>query len=482
MTHFLGLPRLLLGAVAALIFCCTLSMAQQKAPSRAEVVEQLRNGNNQQAVSLADQALKASPRDCPLRSLRAVALTALGQMEPALQSFKRALADCPAYLPALEGAAQIEFAQQGAETTALLNRILSQQPENATAHSMLASILRSQNNCPEAVPHYEASKLLFPSRPDLLEGYGLCLAKSGDLKAALAQYLNLLASNPNDRVRYDVALLQWKTHANEDALSTLAPLLEQGRDEAAFTLASKLCEEKGDTPRAVDLLRSAILIAPDLIDNYLDFVDIAYNHKSFQVGIDMVNEGLQRIPQSAPLYLARGVLEVQLSQGNAAVADFELAHRLDPALSLAIDAIGILETQQHQPAQTLALFHSQAKLHPDDALLQYLLAEQLSESGTEAGLAEAVAAAKRAATLEPGYKAAHDLLAVLYVRTKQPQLAIAQAELALALDPDDQDALYQEILATRRSAETSRLTALVARLNALRKDNEKKQQNLDRYR
>ncbi len=478
--------------MAALLFCCTLLRAQQKASGHAEapaevrrqVTAELQKGNNQEALLLANEALRARPHDCPLRSLQAVTLTALGQMEPALQSFKKAVADCPTYLPALLGAAQIEFVHQSSEAPPLLNRILSQQPENATAHSMLASILRSQSKCPEALPHYEASKSLFPTRPDLLEGYGSCLAQTGDLKAALAQYLELLASYPNDKIRYDVALLQWKTHAIDDALNTLAPLLEQAHYEAAFSLASRLYEEKGDTPRAVDLLRSAILMTPAHIDNYLDFADIAYNHKSFQVGIDMLNAGLQRVPQAARLYVARGVLEVQLSQNESAIADFEQAHRLDPALSFAVDAVGIMQTQQHQPEQTLALFRSQAKLHPNDALLQYLLAEQLSASatGANANFAEAIAAAQHAASLDPAYNPAHDLLAVLYLRAKQPKLAINEAELALAQDPNDQDALYQEILARRRSGDTSQLAALLDRLNELRRSNERKQQTLDRYR
>ena len=486
MKFYRGLAHLILVTVLVLTSCCTLSMAQQEKLGRAAVIEQLREGDNQNALAVAEQALKANPHDCPLRSLQAVALTALGQMEPALQSFNKALAECPTYLPALEGAAQIELAQQSPEATPLLKRILAQQPANPVAHSMLASILRSQHRCPEAIIHFEASKSLFAGRPDVVEGYGSCLAQTSDLRAALEQYLNLLVSNPNDKIRYDVALLQWKTHADKDALNTLSPLLEQGHEEPAFTLASKLCEEVGDTPQAVDRLRSAILLAPDHLDNYLDFADIAFNHKSFQVGIDMLDTGLQRLPQSAPLYVARGVLEVQLSDSDAAIADFEQAHRLDPALSFAVDAVGIMQTQQHQPAQTLALFRSQVKLHPDDALLEFLLAEQLSESGTDsdvgANLTEALTAAKRATTLDPNYKAAHDLLAVLYLRAKQSQLAITEAEVALAQDPDDQDALYQEIMATRRSGETSRLPALLARLNQVRKANEQKQRSLDQYR
>lgn len=451
----------------------------------AEIVAQLRARNNQEASLLATRALKAHPGDCKLLSLNAVALTGLSKTNEALNFFKKALTKCPAYLPALEGAAQIEYAQESPEAVPLLNRVLAVQPGNATAHAMLATTLRAKGNCEDALSHFAATKALFPTRPDLLQGYGYCLVQTGDLKVALAQYLDLLESHPNDKVRYNVALLQWKTHAADDALATLAPLLAGDQDEAAFALASKIYEEKGDTPRAVELLRTAIVIEPDKVDNYLDFADLAFNHKSFQVGIDMLNAGLKRMPGSAPLYVARGVLEVQLSHSDIAIADFDHAYRLDPKLSFALDAIGIMQSQQHQNAQSLALFKSEAKLHPDDALVQYLLAEQLSqntEDAEDASLAAAIAAAKRATELDPGYQAAHDLLAVLYIRAKQPKLAIQQAELALAEDPNDQVALYQEIMARRRSGDTATIEDLTARLNEIRKEYGRKQQVADRYR
>ena len=49
------------------------------------------------------------------------------------------------------------------------------------------------------------------------------------------------------------------------------------------------------------------------------------NHQSFQTGIDMVNTGLNLQPKAAELYLARGVLYVQLADYEKAQADFEKA-------------------------------------------------------------------------------------------------------------------------------------------------------------
>lgn len=214
---------ILISALALLLTRAPVCRAQGQAPGRAEVISQLRKGNNQKALSLATEALKSAPRDCSLLSLQGIALTGLGEPQPALQSFQRSLTTCPAYLPALEGAAQLEYPQHGSEAVPLLNRILVVQLENPTANAILATELRTQGRCGDELSHYQFTRPLFPSHPDLLQGYGACLAGTGDLTSALATYQQLLASNPNETIRYDVALLQWKTHANDDALATLVP-------------------------------------------------------------------------------------------------------------------------------------------------------------------------------------------------------------------------------------------------------------------
>jgi tetratricopeptide (TPR) repeat protein len=477
--------RLFHACLTLMTFLGIAALAQDRPSSRGEVVSALRRGDNQSALSLAEKALKNTPRDCSLLSLQGVAYMGLQQQQPALGAFRRALTFCPEYLPALEGAAQIEYQRDTSRAVPLLERILKLQPENPTANAMIATALRANGKCPEALSHYRSASTLFTRQPALQQGYGSCLAVTGDLKSALVHYVDLLNSKPSGVIRYDVALLQWKTHANDEALATLTPMLGGKPEGPVLALASKIHEERGETPQAVSLLREAILVAPDDIDNYLDFASIAFAHKSFQVGIDVLEAGIKRLPKAAALYVARGVLEVQLSKSEAAIADFEQAHRLDPQMSFAVDAIGIMHSQQHEESLSLGIFQEQARLHANDPLLQYLLAEQLSNSASGdqgENLRAAIAAAVRATTLDPNYKAAHDLLAVLYVRAQEPQLAIQQAELALAQDPNDQSALYQEMIALRNSGRKDQIQSLTARFNDARKSNAKRQQDTDRYR
>jgi tetratricopeptide (TPR) repeat protein len=249
-----------------------------------------------------------------------------------------------------------------------------------------------------------------------------------------------------------------------------------------LALGSRVAEDAGDTPLAVKLLRSAIVATPKNLDNYLEFAQISFNHHSFQVGVDMVNAGLTQIPDAAPLYLARGVLEVQLSQSEQAIADFEKAHKLQPQLSLAIDAMGIMKSQQFKSGAAMALFSEQSRLHPKDGLLQYLYAEALSQdtSGPNA-TQKAIKAAEQSVAANPEYGPARDLLALLWLRARQPEKALEQAEAARKIRPDDDVALYHEIMARRSLGQSQQVKELVKKLTVMRSENTRKARASRRY-
>jgi tetratricopeptide (TPR) repeat protein len=458
-------------------------VSQQK-PVDQQIVELLRADHSDTALEMSKRALVAHPDDCKLLSLEGLAYSGMGQSDAALSSFKRSIAHCPKYLVALEGAAQIEFARKDPAAIPLLETVVAEKAEDVTAHAMLASLLASEGQCEKAMPHFAASADLLATRKEFQEQYGRCLAQTGDYAGALKQFQSIAAARPNDADLYNVAVLQWKTHQAKEALATLEPLIAAKTFQAAFVLGSKISEELGDTPRAVELLRTAIQLSPDDVDAYLEFSNLAYDHHSFPVGVEMLNAGLQRLPKAARLYLARGVLEVQMSQIDKALSDFEEAHKLDNQLSFAVDALGLVQTQQHQDAAALQRFQQEVKLHPNDPFLQYLLAEQLAQSADASGevLKEAIAAATASTRLNPTYQAAQDLLIVLLMRAKEPALAIEQAEKTLEQNPMDESALYQELLARKRLGQTELLEPLTARLVAARQANALQQQKVDKYR
>jgi tetratricopeptide (TPR) repeat protein len=141
-----------------------------------------------------------------------------------------------------------------------------------------------------------------------------------------------------------------------------------------------------------------------------------------------------------------------------------------------------MQSQQHLSDASLKLFQEQAQLHPADSLLQYLYAEALSEATSEKdALPRAIAAAERSVKIEPGYQPAHDLLALLYLRAGQPAQAAQQAEAARTIDPADETALYQEIMAKRRLGQTADVQKLVQQMAELQKTKTDQQQQRKGY-
>lgn len=442
----------------------------------------LRAHQYQQALTSVNDLLAHNPHDCRLLSLRGLALNSLQEPTEAEEAFQGALRSCPQNLLALEGAAEIEYARKQPGATALLQRILDLRPQDVTAHAMLASLDRARGDCQSALPHFEASSVLFESRPEFEQGYAFCLAKTGQYAKAVTAYQDVVNAIPDATTRYNLALVQWKANDAKGALDTLRPLLTDDASAAVLALGSRVAEESGDTPLAVKLLRSAIVSHPKDLDNYLEFAQISFNHHSFQVGIDMINAGLKQLPDAAPLYLSRGVLEVQLSQSKQAIADFKKAHMLQPQLSLAIDAIGMMESQQFKQAAAADLFSKQSRLHPKDSLLQYLYAEALSQNTSDPNANQkAIQAAERSVAADPGYGPARDLLTTLWLRANQPQKALEQALAALKIRPDDDTALYHEIMARRILGQKQQVQALVQKLEVMRSKNAQKQRASQHY-
>jgi tetratricopeptide (TPR) repeat protein len=269
-----------------------------------------------------------------------------------------------------------------------------------------------------------------------------------------------------------------------EALATLRPLLDAGNPTAdTLQLVSTAAEDAGDTPQAVSTLRQAILLDPRNVSLYLDFANISFAHESFQVGIDVVSGGMLLQPRAAQLYVARGVLYVQLAQYDKAEADFEKAYELDPHQSLSTAAQGLAAVQANDPDHALASIQSKLERTPNDALLLYLQADMLSQKSADVGTPEfelAMRSARKAVSLQPGLGAARGVLAKLYMQAGQYPEAVEQCREALKSDPKDQTALYRLIQALRKTGQTSEIPDLLKRLAQLRE--EATQEERERYR
>jgi tetratricopeptide (TPR) repeat protein len=440
------------------------SSAQQPSTQKQEIYNLLATHRFQQAEQAATAYLADSPGDCTVNVLLGLALRGENNLQPAFHAFQTAMKQCPQNLAALEGAAEIAFLLNNPEAKSLVTQVIKLRPADQTGYAMLGAIEAHAGDCTGAVENYAKAPTRIGENAAALRQYTGCLVTLDRPTEAIPLLTRLLALQDNNANRVALARAQAAVKDRSAALATLQPLLgPDSHDSTAFLLAAQLAETDNQTPQAVEWFRKAIQVNPNDPAAYLAFAEMSFNHGAFKVGADFLTLGIQQLPSEARLYLARGVLEEQMTQMDAALYDFQQAHRLDPQLSFVEDAMGMLFSQKHDSAAALALFAQQSQLHPDDPLLQYLYAEALSqvENPDQKLTEKAVATAQRAVQLEPSYQPARDLLCVLLLRHNDLAGVIAQAEEATKRDPYDEVALYQELLAEHKLNHADRAAALV---------------------
>jgi len=454
-----------------LSLCC--AFAQNTEDHLGQIASALQNKEFEKALALLRPALQSSPGNAQLWAMQGVAYAGEGKSKEALASFHSALKISPDYLPALKGAIQIEYESGSRAATPLLQRVLRLRPGDSTSHAMLAVLEYRQGDCVAAASHFEKAGALFDSQLNALHAYATCLVKLKQPDRAAGVFQRALALNPDDRrERRLLASVQLMAHKPQDALATLGPLF-QGSDADAETLelASKAYEDSKDTPQAVSTLRQAILLDPGNVNLYLDFANLSYAHDSFQVGINVVSDGIGLQPKAAPLYFARGVLYVQLAEYEKGQADFEKAYELDPSQSLSSAAQGLAAAQENDLNRALAKVQASLARKPNDAILLYLQADILAQKGAQPGTPEFVTAmrsARQAVALQPTLGAARGVLATLYLQAGQYKEAIEQCRKALQSDPNDRTSVYHLIQALRKTGNNAEIPDLLKRLALLR--------------
>jgi cytochrome c-type biogenesis protein CcmH/NrfG len=126
------------------------------------------------ALVVLQPELRKSPGNPQTRVPQDLAYSGAGKRKEALPSFQNALQVSPEYLPALEGATQIEYEIGGREAAnpTLLEHVLRLAPADSTADAMVASVAFRKRNCSEAILHYEQSGPPVDSEPVALRQYG----------------------------------------------------------------------------------------------------------------------------------------------------------------------------------------------------------------------------------------------------------------------------------------------------------------------
>lgn len=473
-------------ALAALCLAYTLS-AQNAQPSVSSIQSLIRSHQYDEALHALSAALHAQPADFKLWTLEGICYGMKGSEPYAIHAFDKALKLSPDYTPALKGKVQILYRHGDQAAIPFLKRLVAVEPSDQTAHEMLGVLYRSAGDCAKAVDEFAVSQTAIANHPSSLESYGYCLSQLERPEDAIPVFEQLVPLLPDQTYpRYDLAILLESTKKHAEAISALEPLLTPGQsDPDILSLAAQAYEANSETPRAVELMRQAIVLSPSTADYYVAFAAICFDHDSFQVGIDMINAGLRRITSDPSLYISRGLLYAQLGEFEKAEADFNKAESLGTSQAIGSYAADLTVMERNDPERALTHVRNQLKEHPESPLLHYLLAQLLMDKAPAPDspiFNEALQSVRSALEASPDLPGARDLLASIYMHSSRYDLAAEQCRLVLQHDPNDETALYHLVISLRHTGHNDELPPLVKHLAELHENSRKQESDRKRFR
>jgi len=452
--------------LAAIFFSCLMALAQES------WTDAFRAGRFADAVAICDARLKANPQDATLWTGRALALAQLGRNAESMRSFERAIELRPTFRPALEGASELAYRIHDPQAQGFLIKLLKLDPQNRTAHAMAGVLAFEKHDCGTATTHFEKTGPELADNQQAYSFYGACLLQLNRSQEASAVFAALLKSFPaSANVRYNLGYAHLLSGHPGEAAETLRPLIDSEHpDPSALNLMASAEAANGNVAAALADLRKAAHLAPRAEENYIDFATLCLDHNSNDLAEEIVNIGLQNIPASARLYLMRGLIYAQSGKLEEASQDFEQANRLSPEHSYGSVGMSMMYAESKHPEEAARILRQKLKAAPDDATLNYLLADVLvnqPKSPSASEIAEAKAALLRSVSTKPGFANAHALLGKVYRRTGNNVKAIEQFKAALTQDSQNRVALTQLVNLLRqtgRSQEAAQYSDSLRRL------------------
>lgn len=468
------------------------------APPYDCAVSLIQQGRFPAAVEVLEKLTAESPRSVKALNLLGIALSAAGDLEQANERLRQALSLDPGFQPALKNLSINEFRLGDMERArAGLETLLKSSPNDDVAHLYLGEIAYGAKQFGEAAAQYE--KAGAQAYPVILH-YAECLLETGrkkDLTALLkaipeedaeklfqagmllgkaGAYLDAAACFGRARqhagdpykAAYDQTLMLIRGGDYTGAIQLANQLFDAGlRRAELYNLISEALVKTGQIDNAYSALKSAIALEPDAEDNYGDLASICLDQANYELGLEVVNEGLKHVPDSYRLHLQRGQILAQKGFSQESEQELEVASRLSPSESAPYVALGFSWIQRGEAAKAVELLRARIKAMPDDFVLAYMLGLALNRSGVEAD-AEAKAAFAASVRLNPRFSLARAELGKLLLRSGDVGGAIEQLETAVKIDPGNATAAYQLGQAYRRTGDTARAQEMLNRVVKLR--------------
>lgn len=478
----------------------TAGQAQSPRDRYQQAVSHMQRGEWEPAIAILREVVAAVPGNARLHNSLGIALASGGDASAAARQFERALELDPGYASALKNMALHEMGRDRLDAAApYLERLLAVSSGDSFAHAGLAEVAFARGEFAVAVRHFEESHGMLARDPRLLVKFATALLetqrpahallalerlpasagpdlhlRAGLMLAGLEKYA--LAAREFERASgakgdpyelgFNLVLAYVKSGRHEDAIRVGEALHASGKGTAELhNLLSRAHEASGDTQSAYGALRTATELDPGGQSHYVDLIALCLDHENFDLGIEIADIGVDRLPGSHRLHLQRGVALAMKGRFEDAEAAFERSAALAPERSLPSSALGLILMQQDRLPDAVRVLRARREQTPGDYMVLLFLAEALQRSGVEPGSEaeeEAVGALRKSIELNPDLFQSRLLLGKMLARRGSLDEAAVHLERARAIDSTDVSATYQLALVHRSQGNTEKARALLA--------------------
>jgi predicted Zn-dependent protease len=291
------------------------------------------------------------------------------------------------------------------------------------------------------------------------------------LRAARGKVRNEYAAS------FNLALCYVATYQPNLGIPILNDLRAHGHDtsEVNNLLAQAYAGESQDQ-RALDAIRRAAALSAANEKLYIFVADACTSKEDYALGLQVVDLGLEKLPNSARLHFDRAMFLSSLDQFDGAKKDFELARNLEPNSDIAFVAAAQESMFEGNVADAVKAARDGISKGHENFMLLTLLGEALLRSGITPGqpeFEEARNALEKAVAERANYASAQLALGKLYLQTGRVDDATAHLEIARRLSPGNQ-AIYSNLaMAYRKQGRISQAEdalGMLAKLNQAQAD------------
>lgn len=301
---------------------------------------------------------------------------------------------------------------------------------------------------------------------------GTQLTRAGHFQEAIQHLLAAQGGVSNQyAAEFNLALCYVATRQGTHAIPILTELRRTHESAQVENLLAQAYVGIGNSKAAFDAVKRAVALTPENEKLYAFVADACTESQNYDLGLDVVDLGLQHLPNSAGLHYQRAMFLSSLDEFDAAKPDFALAKKLGSGNDIGYLAAAQENLLAGKIEEAIRVAREGISTGHKDYRLLTILGEGLLRSGItpdQPQFGEAESAMNKAVVLRPNYSDAQLALGKLDLISHHFDEAISHLEQARALDRQN-PAIYSHLAAAYRergdAQKAQEMLAMLAQLN-----------------